>query len=76
MEQSDTQVLEILNDFSLNGIRDCALSHQSKGGMARLCTCFHDEFSDVACASNDQNLAFRSHFQFFGRLKWEIHNKK
>ena len=62
MDQSDTQVLEILNDFSLNGIRDCALSDQSKSGMTRLCACFHDEFSDVACASDYQNLAFVSHF--------------
>jgi hypothetical protein len=31
--------------------------------MARLCTCFHDEFSDEAGASDDQNLAFLSHLE-------------
>jgi hypothetical protein len=35
--------------------------------MARLCTCLHDEFSDEAGASDDQNLAFLSHLDIFGK---------
>lgn len=61
MNQIDTQVLEILDEFSLDGVGDGAFSHQSEGGVASPCARFHYEFPDVAGASDDQNLAFLRH---------------
>lgn len=64
MEQGDAGVLELLDEFSLNRIGNCAFSDESEGGMAGFCTGLDHELSDVPCSSNDQNLAFLGHCNF------------
>ena len=58
IEQSDSQVLELLNEFSLGRVVDSGLSNKSESGMVSLCARFDYELADVAGASDYQNLAF------------------
>jgi len=61
MDQINAQSLKMVDELSLGGVRDGWFSHQSKSWVPRLCACFHNMFTDVAGASDDQNLAFLGH---------------
>ena len=62
MQQSDAQVLEIVDEISLCGIGESGFPDQKEGWMASLGAGFHYVFADVASPSYYQNLAFLSHW--------------
>jgi hypothetical protein len=56
-EEIDTKILEVVNDSGFSRARESGLSDENKSWVACLDTCFYNEFSNVSCASYEQNPA-------------------
>lgn len=61
MEGGDTRILEALDESRFVGIRECGFPDEHESEVFCFCAGLNDEFSSVACASDDQNPAFLSH---------------
>lgn len=76
MEKCDAGILETLDEVRLGGIGNCSFSDQSEGRMAGLGARFDDEFSDIAGAADDQDLAFFRHSGNKGRPGFDLQGRR
>lgn len=60
-DQINTQSLEIVEEISLGWVREGGFPDQCISWMSSFCACFHYMFTDIARASDYQDLAFLTH---------------
>lgn len=62
IEESNTGAFEAVKETGFGRVWESGVSDEHESWVAGLGASFDNEFSDVAGATNDQNLAFLHHF--------------